>query len=406
MSCRLCCSRENDALVSYDSLPVAGCYVTPNDLGEDPCRPFSVLRCQDCGLVQLGQALDASFYADYRFVGDVSSGYKAHMDRVAGWVHEVVGDGKLVIEVGASNGALLEEVQRLGCRAAGFEPALEPARRAQAKGLQVVAEALTVNTAAQRGGQADAIVIRHVMEHIDDLHGFMEAVTVLSHKTTTLVVEVPDLASTVRSNLHSNFYHPHLCYFDEYTLGRLLKEHGWTVQGSSIVDIFGGSLLMVATRSEDAASLPALPGKPTEALLTGELESFFAGRAANADALRNFLDACAEQGLVVDGYGAAERTIAAIGAAGIEHHHLRRLYDRNSLLWGWSVPGCRVPIAPAEDMYVDPPDLVVVFAVSHEDEIIQEQSAYLESGGRFVSLRAGAPRVLCSGEARESRESA
>ncbi|MBH24538.1 MAG: hypothetical protein CMH57_08815 [Myxococcales bacterium] len=393
--CRACGGATGEALVAYGELPVSGCYVRADRADADPCRPFTVVRCGRCGLVQLAEALEVGFYDDYRFMGDVGAGYSAHLGEVARWIGACGAPGASIVEVGASNGALLTLLAEQGARVAGYEPAVDPARKAQERGLDVRIEPLTPETAAPFANQADVIVIRHVLEHIQDLPTFLAGVEALAHEGTRLVVEVPDLAATVRVGLHTNFYHPHLSYFDEQTLGALLAGAGWRVDVTRVVDIFGGSLLVGASRQ--AAPAPQWaepPGVPYAPLEEGALEAFLASWRERAEALRGFLEAQAAAGKVVDGYGAAERTVAALGYAGVAPGHVRRLYDRNPLLWGWCVPGSRIPIASAEAIPADPPDLMILFASSHEREIMAQQREFVERGGRFVSVRGPHPRII------------
>ena len=395
IQCRLCGQDTGPALIGFDALPVAGCYVR-QDAEADPCRPLSVHKCPRCGLVQLGQGLEEGFYDDYRFVGDVSSGYKAHIEGVASWLGAIMPARAVVIEIGASNGALLKACASRGLQVAGFEPAHGPSSLARAQGLDVVTALLTPDTAIPFMGEADAIVIRHVLEHIEDLSTFMAGATVLAHPGTRLVIEVPDLPSTIEAGLHSNFYHPHISYFDRDSMAALLARHGWRVDRTSIVDIFGGSLLLTASRIEAPPwDVRSQPGEPCSELPLEAFERFIAQWAQRAASLRGFLEAQRAEGLVVDGYGAAERTVAAMGVAGLTRDHVRRLYDRNPLLEGWCVPGGRMPIcAPEALMAPDSPDLLVIFALSHEREIMAERVAFLEGGGRFVSLRGDTPRII------------
>lgn len=395
MKCRACGSETGAPLVSYPSLPVSGCYVKADSQKDDPCRPFSVVRCQSCQLVQLQESLETAFYEDYRFMGDVGEGYSAHLQAVSDWIGRCWSGHPRVVEVGASNGSLLALLKSSGATVSGFEPAVTPARRAQARGLDVRVAPLTPQTAAPLASQADVVVIRHVLEHIDDLERFMEGVNALAHEGTRLVIEVPDLPSTVIAGLQTNFYHPHLSYFDRRTLSALLARFGWRVDVARIVDIFGGSLLVGASRAAEPALIwPEPPGVSCHAISEATVSAFFADWSTSFEALRAFLDKQRAMGRTIDGYGAAERTVAALGFAEVGPQHIRRLYDRNPLLWGWCVPGSRIPILSSQVILEDPPDLMVIFASSHEREIMAQQVALLERGCRFVSLRGAAPRVI------------
>jgi len=48
------------------------------------------------------------------------------------------------------------------------------------------------------------------------------------------------------------------------------------------------------------------------------------------------------------------------------------------------MPGVRLPIAPVDRMQESPPDFLLILAWNLADEIIRQQSAYREQGGRFI----------------------
>jgi hypothetical protein len=395
MRCRLCGGAATQRLIGFARVPVAGCYVDPSQ-DKDPCRPLELRRCGECSLVQLAEALEDVFYEDYRFQGDVAVGYRGHLEAVADWVAGAAGLSASVIEVGASNGALLSLLRERGLEARGFEPAAGPAQVARQRGLEIAQDYLNPQSASRWAGEADVIIIRHVLEHIPALDDFMAGVEALSHAGTALVIEVPDLTATVRAGLHTNFYHPHVNYFDQETLGWLLDRWGWRASTGAIVDIFGGSLLLCAGRKGRQSPLgwPAPQGDPVELLWPGELEVFCRQWERRGEALRTFLQERAAEGMIVDGYGAAERTVAALGYAQVGPGLVRRLYDQNPLLEGWAVPGARATIHSPSAMKADPPDLLVIFASSYEAEIIAQNAWFLEQGGLFVSLREAEPRLV------------
>jgi hypothetical protein len=48
------------------------------------------------------------------------------------------------------------------------------------------------------------------------------------------------------------------------------------------------------------------------------------------------------------------------------------------------LPGVRIPISRAERLLEEMPDYVLLLAWNLRDEIIDEQSPYLEAGGKFI----------------------
>jgi SAM-dependent methyltransferase len=402
--CRICADPLGDELISFADLPVAGAYVSPNSPPPDPVFPLALLRCSSCGLVQLRESLSPSFYSHYSFMSGVATGYKEYLSLFAEHLAESLESGSSVLEIGCSDGTLLQSLREAGFSVAGFEPATGPARAAQGKGLRVVNEFFHVDSAAQSGFEpADLVVIRHVLEHIDDFPAIFAGLDQLTAPGATLLIEVPDLTSTVEKSIHSNIYHIHPCYFDVNTMSNLLERHGWTTEGSTVVDIFGGSLLLWARRKDapprqnnerSPLSFDKISRHAAHGVTRAKLHDFILDWKGTAQATRQFFDEFRDQGKRVAGYGAAERTTSLMGVAGLDNSHVSAIFDRNPNLIGKALPSSRVPILDPDTISEYKPEYLVIFAQSFEDEIIRQQSAFREAGGRFISLRMRCPTVL------------
>ena len=249
---------------------------------------------------------------------------------------------------------------------------------------------------------ASLIIIRHVLEHIDDFRGFFDGIDRLATPDATLLIEVPDLSSTIAKSIYSNIYHIHPCYFDVRTITALLNRNGWETKGSISVNTFGGSLLVWARRKGRNPGLHDGPAFSFDEIACAasccatraELDGFVSGWKAALRATRDFFDQLRERGARVAGYGAAERTTALMGMAGLDGSHISLLFDRNHNLAGKLLPGSRVPIQPADEIKEHRFEFLAIFAQSFEDEIVEEQRAFREAGGKFISLRSGRPEVL------------
>lgn len=402
-TCRICSAKLGGEIIAFDGLPVAGAYVLPEDPPPDPVFPLTLLRCSSCGLVQLRESLVPSFYSHYSFMSGVASGYKNYLSLVAAHLKERRESGTRVLEIGCSDGTLLQLLRGLGFLVAGFEPATAPARAALEKGLPVVNEFFQEDSAARSGfAQPDIVVIRHVLEHIDDFSAIFAGIDRLAAPDTMLLIEVPDLNSTVEKSIYSNIYHIHPCYFDVESMSTLLDRYGWMPIGSTIVNIFGGSLLLWAQRKGAGSrcdkrfslSFEKVACQPAKSTTRAGLQNFVYTWKETAQATRNFFDKLRDRGACVAGYGAAERTTSLMGVAGLDSSHVSIIFDRNPNLVGKALPGNRVPIMNPDMIPEYNPEYLVIFAQSFQDEIVDQQKAFRDAGGKFISLRSGHPEVL------------
>lgn len=402
-TCRICFAQLFEELIAFHGLPVAGSYVLPQDPPPDPVFPLTLLRCSGCGLVQLRESLAASFYSHYSFMSGVAAGYKHHLSLLAAHLRDSRKAGTRVLEIGCSDGTLLKLLRDFGFSVAGFEPATSPARAALEKGLPVVNEFFDADSAARSGFEpADVIVIRHVLEHIDDFAAIFAGTELLAAPDATLLIEVPDLTSTIEKSIYSNIYHIHPCYFEVETMSTLLSRHGWRAIGSTTVDTFGGSLLLWAQRKSSGANESKVSALSFEEVAChaahgatrAGLQDFVSAWKATAQTTRDFFDNLRDRGARVAGYGAAERTTSLMGVAGLDASHCSVVFDRNTNLVGKALPGNRIPILNPDRISEHNPEYLVIFAQSFEEEIIGQLKSFRDMGGKFISLRSGHPEVL------------
>lgn len=397
--CRVCGETlaEESVKVRFDALPIAGAYIreTRSKPDNDPVAPFTVASCPGCGLVQLHESLLPDFYHSYQFVSTVAESYVEHLKRISDYLLTVLPAQASITEIGSNDGTLLRILKDRGCQVEGFEPARAPAETAINRGVNTHNTFFSAEAAATADLQhADAIIVRHVLEHIDDFTPIFEGINMLAGEACKLIVEVPDLQSTIEENLYSNFYHPHPCYFDLETLGTLLFKHGWSIQKQGIVDIFGGSLIVEASRQPGPSTqFTALTELPAEKVSISMLDDFMASWKSNIKAAQSYFFDQSHDDIIV-GYGAAERTFSYIGTLMLDTAQIECIYDRNEALNGLALPGSRIPIRSAETIAADKPDVVVIFASSYEDEIVAQLRQKLPAETRFVSLKSPIPKLL------------
>ena len=86
-------------------------------------------------------------------------------------------DGFRILDVGSGGGILSESLARLGASLVGIDPAPNnvavAARHAETGGLAVDYRCSTVEEVAKAGETFDAVLVMEVIEHVNDVDGFM-----------------------------------------------------------------------------------------------------------------------------------------------------------------------------------------------------------------------------------------
>jgi 2-polyprenyl-3-methyl-5-hydroxy-6-metoxy-1,4-benzoquinol methylase len=163
-------------------------------------------------------------------------------------------DGATLLDVGCGAGELVYLLRREGVDAAGLEPGREYAAFAQTL-FDIPVQTATVDTATVAAGSQDVITMFHALEHVADPRGVLRVVRGWLKRGGTLVVEVPNVESTVQAPAH-RFHYAHLHSFSPATLGAIGE-----AAGLRLVDIRfssdGGNVTAAFRRQTDEERLPA-----------------------------------------------------------------------------------------------------------------------------------------------------
>jgi hypothetical protein len=100
--------------------------------------------------------------------------------------------------------------------------------------------------------------------------------------------------------------------------------------------------------------------------------------------LRELLQQIKAEGGAIAGYGAAAKGATLLNALGGARELIDFVVDRNVHKIGKLIPGCRLPIAPVEELLHRQPSHVVLLAWNFADEIMSQQREYASRGGSFI----------------------
>ncbi|HMN77981.1 MAG TPA: class I SAM-dependent methyltransferase [Burkholderiaceae bacterium] len=143
-----------------------------------------------------------------------------------------------VVEVGAHSGLLLGSFRSKGWKVTGIEPdgrAVEFARRA----YDIDVRRATLLSTDLEDGCADAVVMLHVIEHLDDPAANLRVVSRILRDDGVFVVETP-IYDTLAYRLlgrreRSLSCDGHIFFYTQATLSRLLTDCGFTILRSERV---------------------------------------------------------------------------------------------------------------------------------------------------------------------------
>lgn len=396
-TCRACGGRRLHAFLALGPQPLANAFLrSPAEFAAEARYPLDVYVCEDCSLVQVLDVIDPEvLFRDYIYVTGTSTTIAAHNQSYASTVVDLLGLGAadLVVEAASNDGSLLKCFKGLGVRTLGVEPARNIAEMARAAGIDTVEEFFGVDTARAvraRYGPARAVIGNNVLAHVDDTRGFLQGGADLLAEDGLLITEVPYLREFLERLEYDTVYHEHLCYFSVTALMRLCEAVGLRIVRTDHYPVHGGTLRMYAGHEArhpaHAPAVLALAAQEREAGYTtlARYQQYASDVARNRERVVGLLRELKAEGKTVAGYGAPAKGNTLLNYCGIGTDLLPYTVDRSPLKVGTYTPGMHIPVLPVETLLERQPDYVLILAWNFAGEIMAQQQAYRQRGGKFI----------------------
>ena len=395
--CRLCGGADLSMVFSMGRTPLANALLTREQLEQpEPTYPLDLAFCPGCALVQITETVPPEkLFREYLYFSSFSD---TRLRQARELVEQALksrslNKESLVVEVASNDGYLLQYFKQAGIPVLGIEPAVNVARVAEERGIPTLCDFFGVDLARQMRSQnqgADVLIANNVLAHVADLNGFVEGIQILLKETGVAIIEVPYVREMIARCEFDTIYHEHLCYYSVTALDRLFKKHRLLLQDAQLVEIHGGSLRLFVVPAAGGAA----PHESVRQLLESEsalgmdrpeFYSRFSSRVGQLrESIRRLTADLKKAGKRIAAYGASAKGSVFTNYIGLGKETLDFVVDRSNYKQGLFMPGTHLPILPPEKLLEAMPDYCLVLTWNIAPEIIQQQNAYRQKGGKLI----------------------
>jgi hypothetical protein len=203
------------------------------------------------------------------------------------------------------------------------------------------------------------------------------------------------LSTIIRQRQWNALRHGHFAYYSTTALTAMLAAVGFSPRTAWQFDLYGGTVLLAASREEDAGNGP---DAMVRSLLEDDVRFGVRAPSAFADlqrdvqdhatALHDWLAGERSAGRKVLGYGAASRAVALLCHARVNRQLLPAIADASPAKQGLRMPGTDIPVTDPAQLAASRPDSVALFVPDLLAEVRGSIPEVEAAGGRWVDAEA------------------
>ncbi len=353
--------------------------------------PLEFLRCVDCGHVYNCRFdyAEVPYSQKPNLMFNKGAVWTDHLREIRDLILKVLPDQPTVVEVGCGEGHLLRAlaIERPQARYVGFDPSNAINR---GNGLIEGRRELFVPAKHLAELRPDLIVSRHVLEHLMNPLGFVQAISFAAsweNIETRLFIEVPCIDHVIRLGRTVDFFYEHNSNFTMISLERLLR------RCASDVEVVARSY-----NDEVVYGVAQFRRREDQVRFATEAAAFGQRASRNRQAMRADIDRLAESGRRVAIWGGTGKAAAFINQFGLDARRFPLVIDSDLEKAGTYVPGTGQEILYRDFLLQYPADVIVIATQWRAGDIVAEiercgityQTIVLEHEGRLVDYFAGA----------------
>jgi SAM-dependent methyltransferase len=384
--CISCSTTSVKLLLDFDQQPPSNRFLRESDL-QSQAHCLALGQCAACGLVQLVNPMSEDMVRSHHAWISYNEP-EGHLDQMVDdliRMTDLKSDARIV-GLSYKDDTTLARFNRRGfANTYRYNMDQDLGISDPLAGLETIQRATTAERAdalVKKHGQADLLLVRHLLEHAHAPKRFFDALGRLTKPTGSMVFEMPDSKKFLAACDYSFVWEEHITYFTIETLRRFIKHARFDPW----------SLMTYEYPLEDslvAVVRPVSPGKNADEPAAAEiaLGDHYAKHFAEArERMRADLSRLKNEGMRVAVFGAGHLAAKFLNLFDLQDL-VYCVIDDNPHKLGLRMPGSGVLVRPSS-VLIDEKIDVCLLSLNPESEkkVIAGKQAYVDQGGQFRSI--------------------
>lgn len=369
--------------------------------------PLTLALAPKSGLVQLVHTAPSdTMYRRYWYRSGTNATMtrelKGVVEKTAELMHRAKDD--VWVDIGANDGTLLSFVPKDMLRI-GFDPAKNTFMEAESKkhADEIVVDYFTYENYEKskgKGRKAKVVTSIAMFYDLEDPNAFVADVVKTLDDEGIWIIQMSYLPLMLEQLAFDNICHEHLEYYSLSSLKYLLDKHDLAIVDAEMNDVNGGSFRVYVRKNtatpekfatapyRDVARMRVAQMLAHEETLNLTDPKTYTDFFKKIEALRNetvaFVKTEKARGKSVWGYGASTKGNTLLQWYGLDHTFIDAIAERSEIKFGHRTVGTDIPIVSEVEMRRAMPDYLLVLPWHFIHEFRERESAYLQSGGKFI----------------------
>jgi len=387
--CRLCHSDKLLQVIGLGNMALTGIFPTLDDADSVPTGPVALMRCAQCGLVQLKQTYELSLmYGDhYGYHSSLNGSMARHLCATVDYLQDMVPlrYADAVIDIGSNDGTLLNYYSNDFLKT-GIDPTIRKFKRMYDHGITTIPRFFHANV--YDGKRAKIITSIAMFYDVGDPIAFAQDVYACLDDEGIWYTEQAYLPRMLEMGALDTICQEHLMFYCVCDIQRIAKASGFKIVDVRFNDVNGGSfgvaLAKVGSAHATYDKLEQVLASEEHLMHVDTYNTFYQKVMENCADLLLLLTQLRSGGKRVLGYGASTKGNVLMQFCGITNKDILAISDVNEDKWGCVTPGTHIPIiSPVEADAMDPTHYLVLPWHFRKD-ILAREGAYMDDGGRFI----------------------